>query len=1853
MAWDSIQTSADQIDPSEWNSQVLAIKYSANADKSWQNYDIKDVTMVSSTSFSGNILRVTTVSCSSYQGPATAGGTSTLNGLTIDVDKDWLGYDIDNVGMISANSMSGNILRVTTISCSTYNGPATNTAIGGSGANYGYHCNIYKDGETYKVQSGIDGTLLRSDTDFSTVFGPTISSASHIYIASGQYYMSSTHYIQSDTKIEGAGSSTDIILAPTLANSNAFVWGGVDGVDVYYSIFRDLQITLCEDFEGIVLYLLAYGPTSKSELANNTIENIRINSTDSHHSGTMLFLSASGGNNSNLWQNSFRNIQTDLDAIGDMIKMRATASPWCNGNYFEDIIGRRCQGMIDISGCNANTFTHIQMQTRPYSQYGMRIYAESNTFIGCKVWDWYKSSTNSIRENEIYLSENSLHNIIWPAGFRRTKSGSTYSTTFVDDGTRNLMYHFGNTGWFYAWKISCQEYDGPSTGGIDNIYDASDISGWDSGDFTNSGLIWNGSNWVAWKSGSGTGSPGGSDTQIQFNDSSSFGGDSNLTWDKDTDTLTVVGAIHSGTASRSKIFGGNAATNDLFLYANTNNLNSRIELLGRSHLNLRTSNDMYFYSGTTQMARFNFDGNNNFTYLYGPATPVTASFRIQANHWAQIPYFYMVGSGNIGVNNTSPEYLLDVSGSLHSLSVSSQAISGGTYIGDTITTTGRISSATGFYADWISGNTTNLGTAGNLSDLTIDVDKDWSGYDIDNIGMISANSMSGNILRVTTISCSSYQGPATNTAVGGSGQHYDYDYLIYKDGSTYYAQKGEDGTKPYSDTDCATVINSVVSAFTGSGSIEFADGVFDISGTVTVSGPVGFHGRGITRTSLRSRPAGTNTTLFAFSGTSGKAFGGGFEKLRLRGSVSDGGTLVIFNNIWKAYIRDCRISDNHGTSVYIRGSSYETYIVNCRLQSFTNQAILSDTTGGLELIENCDFAGRSDSIGVVHNAAGTVKLFANHFELASGVGGQHLQLNSGKVIAIGNSFASTRVQRNDMVRMMGGSGFNVINNNKFASAWGDCIFISSNAGNNTTIIGNSFDHFRRYAIEDQGQSNLLIEDNTFYDVTAPTSGVIYMANTQGGEVRGNAFYIRNYTGFAANNCRVFNDNMVSGCGGANAIQANNNYIIMLSANDTSGLRAKYANNNYIQHPIKGISNCEQAIGNYIISSQDYAIKIEYPSGIASNNIIKHCMSGIVVDSTAPYENINNNQIYDIQGGNSVYVEESGNPYSIWNNLNYGNSVISSSTGLYTDWVSGNSSNLTGTGDVSATGTPVAGEYARWTDATTIEGVDYFSGSAISGGVIKTNEIRSPTNSLIFYSGNDTTTQMMKISYGVGGGDPTPDDTNIYGGSAAGNDISVYPNTIQDKYFWSLTGTGRHSIVGRPNYTVPWLSFFTSSNSERIRVFGMFASGGSMDRTVVQGGDSAGWKLHLRGSNSSTEPYIEIADAGNIELHGTVTAVSSNNLSGQLMTFTTAKDITSWDAVNFTNSGIMWDGSAWVAMPSGGTGSMGGTLITNLDGASYTKGLDNMDFYSGQALSSATIKGTTTTMTNYISGVGLYVDFVSGNSTNFQGLSLAGAMTGHIDGASNVWALNDISAISANTLSGQIVTFTTAKDITSWDPVNFTNSGIMWDGDSWVAMPSGGTGSMGGNLISNLFGVNYTKGLDDMDFYSGQSISSNVILTKTIYGSGSSVPNITFDGTDIDFNVAHNQDFYWVDSTHGSMLQWWYDNGNVVTKIDGGVSSDDDLRIARNHSTQSPYVYWDANGIGINTTTPNEDLSVVGDISGQYITPIFRGAGKPAAAAGYEGKIIRTSGASGEGTWVWMCVFNSSDGYEWIQLGVST
>ena len=80
----------------------------------------------------------------------------------------------------------------------------------------------------------------------------------------------------------------------------------------------------------------------------------------------------------------------------------------------------------------------------------------------------------------------------------------------------------------------------------------------------------NGSGVLSFATVSGSGSPGGSDTYVQFNDSGSFGGDAGLTYNKTTDTLSVngvsvgrgAGSVSTNTAVGASALGANTTGAD-------------------------------------------------------------------------------------------------------------------------------------------------------------------------------------------------------------------------------------------------------------------------------------------------------------------------------------------------------------------------------------------------------------------------------------------------------------------------------------------------------------------------------------------------------------------------------------------------------------------------------------------------------------------------------------------------------------------------------------------------------------------------------------------------------------------------------------------------------------------------------------------------------------------------------------------------------------------------------------------------------------------------------------------------------------------------------------------------------------------------------------------------------------------------------------------------------------------------------------------------------------------------------------------------------------------------------------------
>src|ERR1700722_2362197 len=143
-------------------------------------------------------------------------------------------------------------------------------------------------------------------------------------------------------------------------------------------------------------------------------------------------------------------------------------------------------------------------------------------------------------------------------------------------------------------------------------------------DFTNHVLNYcNGTSWI-----SAGGSPAGSSGYVQFNNSSSLGGDSNLFWDN-TNKRLGIGTTSPG--AELQVFGGAVFIGDANSTSNNN-------------LNLS-------YNGNTGLATFGPNSGGGSTGLaIGTSTAGTYAEKVRIDN-----------AGNVGIGTTSPGHRLQVS----------------------------------------------------------------------------------------------------------------------------------------------------------------------------------------------------------------------------------------------------------------------------------------------------------------------------------------------------------------------------------------------------------------------------------------------------------------------------------------------------------------------------------------------------------------------------------------------------------------------------------------------------------------------------------------------------------------------------------------------------------------------------------------------------------------------------------------------------------------------------------------------------------------------------------------------------------------------------------------------------------------------------------------------------------------------------------------------------------------------------------------------------------------------------------------------------------------------------------------
>jgi hypothetical protein len=103
-----------------------------------------------------------------------------------------------------------------------------------------------------------------------------------------------------------------------------------------------------------------------------------------------------------------------------------------------------------------------------------------------------------------------------------------------------------------------------------------------------------------WGSGGGGGTPGGANTQVQFNDSGAFGGSAGFTFDKTTNNVTIANSLIMNTQSISVASGANTLTinpfnmftgagNSFAIAANNNNFTS-IFIAANGNIGIQNNN---------------------------------------------------------------------------------------------------------------------------------------------------------------------------------------------------------------------------------------------------------------------------------------------------------------------------------------------------------------------------------------------------------------------------------------------------------------------------------------------------------------------------------------------------------------------------------------------------------------------------------------------------------------------------------------------------------------------------------------------------------------------------------------------------------------------------------------------------------------------------------------------------------------------------------------------------------------------------------------------------------------------------------------------------------------------------------------------------------------------------------------------------------------------------------------------------------------------------------------------------------------------------------------------------------------
>lgn len=242
--------------------------------------------------------------------------------------------------------------------------------------------------------------------------------------------------------------------------------------------------------------------------------------------------------------------------------------------------------------------------------------------------------------NGYVLQTDGTGNLSWVAGGggggNGTPGGSNSQIQFNDDGAFG-----GDVGFTFNKSTNTMTVENVNVTGETNLGSVANvtITGGTAGYF----LRTDGAGNLSWAvgGGGGNGTPGGSNTQVQFNDEQTFGGTSSFTFDKDNGILSIpilsaTTVSADGIQTAGNITAGNIKANTLANITGNLRVTGNVNFAGSSSINLGTVANIKISGGTNGYV-LSTDGLGNLSWTAGGGgggngSPGGANTQVQFNN---------------------------------------------------------------------------------------------------------------------------------------------------------------------------------------------------------------------------------------------------------------------------------------------------------------------------------------------------------------------------------------------------------------------------------------------------------------------------------------------------------------------------------------------------------------------------------------------------------------------------------------------------------------------------------------------------------------------------------------------------------------------------------------------------------------------------------------------------------------------------------------------------------------------------------------------------------------------------------------------------------------------------------------------------------------------------------------------------------------------------------------------------------------------------------------------------------------------------------------------------------------------